>query len=446
MDSCLDSRFFIDVCLYPTFDYPAKPHYRVESPSSLLSACVRHVPKDSVQHVFESSIASAEETGASLCVYHGDECIIDLAGGLADVEKGTPWTRNTRIVVFSVSKGLSAMALHLLVERGLLHWDAPVTDYWPEFGQVGKGGITVRTLINHEAGLAALDQKLTLAQCAAREPGMDDGVHQAMVEQKPNWEPGTNQGYHAVTWGMYVQELFWRITGEDIGAYLHRELLDPLNSDARLGTAVEFDADMATLYPPSTSERLVNMLGAGFLKGRTNEGRMARDLIRPSSIARRAFLNPSPARKDVREYNEVHVRRAALPWASATSTARGIARAYIPFANGGVADRHRYFSAESLEPIYKRQGWRENDLTLQKPIGWSQGWVKEEIGVFAANTESFGHPGLGGALGWCDPVNNITIGYVMNKMDWRVRSPRALALCKAIYESEDVQDRIRSGR
>ncbi len=404
------------------------------------------MPDRTLQTTFNDFIANSEETGASLCVYHGDECIIDLAGGLADVGTRTPWTHDTRIVVFSVSKGLSAMALHLLVDRGLLDLDAPVATYWPEFRQAGKEGISVRILINHEGGLAAIDQPLTLAQCAARVPGTDDAVHRAMVEQRPHWTPGTSQGYHAVTWGMYVQELFWRVAGEDIGAFLHRELLDPLQSDSRLGTPPDYDGHIATLYPPSTLGRLGNMVRAGVLAGSSNEGRMARDLVRPDSIARRAFLNPSPARKDVREYNEVHVRRAALPWASATSTARGIARAYLPFANGGMADGRRYFSAASLEPVYRRQGWNENDRTLQKPIGWSQGWVKEEIGVFAANTESFGHPGLGGALGWCDPVNNLTIGYAMNRMDWRVRSPRALALCKAIYESEEVQDRIRSGR
>jgi CubicO group peptidase (beta-lactamase class C family) len=137
------------------------------------------------------------------------------------------------------------------------------------------------------------------------------------------------------------------------------------------------------------------------------------------------------------------VRRAQLAWASATASAHGLARAYLPFAAGGAALGRRFVRAATLAPIHARQSWSERDRVLQKPIGWSQGFLKEESHLFAPNPESFGHAGMGGALGWCDPVADLTIGYAMNRLDWRVRSPRALALCRALYACEPVRDQRR---
>ena len=95
--------------------------------------------------------------------------------------------------------------------------------------------------------------------------------------------------------------------------------------------------------------------------------------------------------------------------------------------------------AETVAKVHARQGWSERDLVLQKPLGWSQGFLKEETHLFSPNPESFGHTGLGGAIGFCDPVAGIAIGYTPNGLDWRVRSPRAVALCRAIYQCEPVR-------
>lgn len=96
-------------------------------------------------------------------------------------------------------------------------------------------------------------------------------------------------------------------------------------------------------------------------------------------------------------------------------------------------------SEETLAPLYERQGWSEHDEVLQKPVGWSHGFLKEEPQLFSPTIESFGHAGMGGALGWCDPVKKLTFGYAQNLMDWRIRSPRAVALCNALYASEAVR-------
>ncbi len=390
-----------------------------------------------VARQFARQLADGSEIGAGLTIYHRGRCVVDLHGGLADARARRAWQRDTRVVLFSVTKGLTAMALHLLADRGQLEWDAPVTTYWPGFGASGKEGITVRTLLGHRAGLACLDTPLTLEDCL--DPSRAAVVRRALEQQRPAWAPGADQGYHAVTFGLYARELFERVAGEELGPFLRRELLEPLGSDVWLGTPASEDARMATLYPPAARDRVVQMLGAALLEPESTEARVAKALLERGSLGRRAFLNPSPGKRGVLAYDDPPARRGALAWASATGSAHGLARAYLPFASGGAHEGRRYLRAETLFAAHARLSWSERDRVLQKPIGWSHGFLKEERHLFSPSPEAFGHAGMGGALGWCDPVEEIALGYVMNRMDWRVRSPRALALCRALYACEPLR-------
>lgn len=396
-----------------------------------------------VARVFAEHLFRGEEVGAGFTVFQRGECVVDLHGGFADVETGRPWESDTRIVVFSVTKGFVAMALHLLAERGDLQWDTPVASYWPGFARAGKQRITVRALMNHRAGLAALDRPLDVDDCTQR--GRWHFVREALEAQEPLWEPGEGQGYHAITFGMYARELFTRITGESMNAYLRRELFEPIASDVYLSTPAEEDARMATLYAPRVRDRVGAMVHAALTAPTSTEARVARRLLAPSSLPRAAFGNPRVGRGGLAVYNELPVRRAELPWGSGTASARGIARAYLPFSMAGSFEGRRYVSERVLAPVYARQGWSERDRVLQKPLGWSEGFLKEDKDVFGPTSEAFGHAGLGGALGWCDPVYGLAIGYAMNKLDWRVRSPRALALCRALYTCAPIRDGSRWG-
>ncbi len=389
-----------------------------------------------VARCFADHLTSGAEIGAALSVYHRGVQVVDLWGGLADKAAGRAWERDTRIVVFSVTKGLAAMGMHLLADRGAFDWDEPVAKHWPLFGQRGKQDISIRTLLNHRAGLPYLDVPLTLDDCV--DPARADKVLRALETQAPAWQPGTKQGYHALTFGLYVSELFSRIASEPLGAFLQRELFDVVGSDARLGTPASEDLRQASLYVPGMRQRLWGMVG-NLLQGHgTPESRIAREAMSRGSIVRPGFTNPSPGKRGVLAYNDAHVRRAALAWASATASADGLARAYLPFASAGRHEGKQLFSASTLPPVSRRQTWSSRDLVLQKPLGWSQGFLKEERQTFSPNPQSFGHAGMGGALGWCDPVAELTIGYVVNNMDWHVRSPRALALCRSLYECEPL--------
>jgi CubicO group peptidase (beta-lactamase class C family) len=391
---------------------------------------------------FASNLADGLEIGAGLAVYHRGRCVADLWGGLADARTRRLFEHDSRVVVFSVTKGFAAMALHLLADRGQLEWSAPVATYWPGFAEHGKEDITVATLLGHRGGLPYLDTPLTLDDCT--DPARAERVLEALEAQRPAWEPGTDQGYHAITYGMYARELFERIAGEPLGPFLRRELFEPLGSDVHLGTPPSEDARMATLYPPSMGERVVRMVGSAIVDRDANEVRVARASMGRRGLPRLAFTNPATGKLGIVAYDSVPVRRAALAWASATASAQGVARAYLPFASGGAHEGRRYVTDETLHGAYARLGWSERDRVLQKPLGWSNGFLKEERHLFSPNPESFGHAGMGGALGWCDPVEELTFGYVMNKMDWRVRSPRALSLCRALYECDPIRARARA--
>lgn len=383
---------------------------------------------------FAAHLNDGSEIGAGLTVYHRGRCVVDLWGGLADVARGAPWQHDTRAVVFSVTKGLTAMALALLADRGKLEWDAPVATYWPGFARSGKGAITCRTLFNHRAGLAGLDTKLTLDDCVL--PARAAFLVDVLERQAPLWEPDKDQGYHAITFGLYASELFARIAGERLGGFLQRELFEPLGADVSLGTPASVDGRIAELYPPPAPLRLVKMFASAVV-GNNAEARVLRATLARDSMTRRAFFNPAGAAPE--EWNKPRVRRAELASGGATASAHGLARAYLPFASGGVASGRVYFAPATIAPVYERQGWSARDRVLQKPLGWSQGFLKEETSLFSPTRESFGHAGIGGSLGWCDPVRELTFGYIMNRLDWRVRSPRALALCRALYECEPVR-------
>ncbi|MBK8996770.1 MAG: beta-lactamase family protein [Myxococcales bacterium] len=389
-----------------------------------------------VARTFADALARGAEIGAALSVYQRGVQVVDLWGGLADTTTGRAWERDTRIVVFSVTKGLAAMGMHLLADREVFDWDEPVATYWPELGQRGKHAISVRTLLNHRAGLPYLDVPLSLRDCV--DPARAGHVLGALERQAPAWRPDDEQGYHALTYGLYLSELFARLAGEPLGPFLERELFQVVSSDARLGTPASEDSRQATLYVPSTRERLLELARGALLAGDSPELRIMRDAFSRHSLVRRAFTNPSPGPRGLQAYADVAVRRAALAWASATASADGIARAYLPFASDGRFGDARLFSPGSLAPVYRRQSWSRRDLLLKKPLGWSQGFLKEERQTFSPNPESFGHAGMGGALGWCDPTAELCIGYVMNRMDGRVRSPRALALCRSLYECEPL--------
>ena len=157
-------------------------------------------------------------------------------------------------------------------------------------------------------------------------------------------------------------------------------------------------------------------------------------ILRPRGDAARAVANPaSLGVRGFQNYNLNAVRQAVLPWTNVNASARGLARMYAPLAGSGEAFGVRVMQAEAAARPITVQSWSECDRVMRKPLGFSQGFIKEQPGVFSPTTHFFGHPGTGGCLGFADPHAGISVGYVMNRMRSHVRSPTAMALTHAIY-------------
>jgi CubicO group peptidase (beta-lactamase class C family) len=201
-----------------------------------------------VRDAFAANFARPEayrEFGASLAVYRHRECVVDLWGGRADRAGERPWTRDTLVNLWSTTKGIAAIAVALLVERGALRYADRVADFWPEFAAAGKDQVTVAHILSHQAGLpgfaepTSLDHLYDQQACAAR-----------LAAQAPLWEPGTANGYHAATWGVLVAEIVRRIDGRSIGHFLADELAQPAGADFHLGLPAALEDRRAELIPP----------------------------------------------------------------------------------------------------------------------------------------------------------------------------------------------------
>ncbi len=384
---------------------------------------------EAVRAHLTQSLERGEEHGVSVAVYHRGQRVVELYGGVRDITRQLPYTKDTLTLGFSSTKGVVALCFLILNSQGLFDYDAPVASYWPEFAQAGKESISVRTLLNHRAGLVGLEAPLLLQELE-RSPG---AVEARLAAQAPSWAPGESQGYHGVTYGLYAGALFRRIAGRSLGSFIEEQLRGRLGAEIYLGLPPEQESKVARIVPATTYERLFKFIPQA-LTGST-EGRVIRSVLSGGDAAR-AFRHPAElGPKGLANFNARRTRALELPWAGAQMTADGLARMYAMLAQGGSLGGVRLLSPEHLSPLYPRQSWSPRDRVLQKPLGWSQGFLKEEESTFGGSPEAFGHTGAGGALGWCDPPRELAFAYLPNRMDYHIRPPKTLALTRVIYEA-----------
>jgi CubicO group peptidase (beta-lactamase class C family) len=203
---------------------------------------------EAVRDAFAENFASRHELGGACCMYHRGEKVVDLWGGVRNKATGQPWQEDTMVLVHSTTKGLAATTLAVAHSRGWLDYDERVCSYWPEFAQQGKEAVTVRQLLAHQAGLFAFDEQADRNLIAAL-----DRLAVVLAHQKPAWEPGTRQAYHAITLGYYESELLRRIDPQhrSLGRFFQDEIASPLGLDfyIRLPEAIP-NSRLATLARP----------------------------------------------------------------------------------------------------------------------------------------------------------------------------------------------------
>ncbi len=374
---------------------------------------------DGVRAAFANNFAEHGEVGAAVAVYLHGEPVVDLWGGWYSAEREREWDRNTLVNVFSTTKGLAAFCAHRLAEEGRLDFDAPVSDYWPEFAAAGKEAMPVRWLMSHRAGMAAVRRDLAL------EDMFDwDTMCEALAEQEPWWTPGEAHGYHALTYGWLVGEVVRRIDGRSLGTYWREEFAAPLGLDAHIGTGPEFDGRISTLIDAPPVEGMPDI---------------SELLGEPDTVGFRAFSNPGTTAPDGANITALRGWRAAeIPAANGHATARALARVYGGAANGGELDGIHVSAPETLDTAIVEQS-NGPDAVLQMPTRFGLGFMlTSEFLPLGPNPRAFGHPGAGGSLGYADLDAGIGFGYTMNQMQNNLSGdPRVNGLIDAVYASLD---------
>ena len=374
---------------------------------------------EAVRAEFERNFLERGDIGAAVAAYWHDEKVVDLWGGRRTPTGNEPWERDTMVVVNSMTKGLSAMTLVVANARGWLDYDAPVAQYWPEFAQNGKAAITVRQLLDHEAGLVLVDEPLSVATLRDL-----DYVARVLARQRPAWSPGTRHGYHTVSVGLFMQELIRRVDPQhrSLGRFFHDEIAAPLDLDFHIGLPRDMSprrlATVKTLNP-----------WRGLLALRYTPLATTMKMIRPGSLLRRSFLGLKADPND-RAYLEVEV-----PAGNGVGTARAIARAYSAFAEGGA---ELGITPETFARVLELpDAPGGNDVVLGVPSYFSLAFLRPGPTVFFGSTErAFGAPGAGGSFGFADPDAHLGYAYVMNKFDFYLENdPREKALRDALYRA-----------
>ncbi|MFG2307726.1 serine hydrolase domain-containing protein [Streptomyces sp. NPDC048566] len=367
-----------------------------------------------VREAFARNFTARGERGAAVAVYRDGRKVVDLWGGTRDVDGTEPWRHDTAQIVRSATKGVAAAVILLLAQRGLLDLDAPVAAHWPAYKARGKEHTRVRHVLAHRAGVPALDRPLTPAEAA--DP---DIAAAAVAAQTPAWQPGTDHGYHAHTYGWLTGELVRRVTGRTIGAWTAEEIARPLDLDLWIG------------LPPERADRVgrvaqIEALPApGGLHTRPKRA-VVEAYADPRSLTRRAFaaITPTP------DENDPAHRAAVLPASNGIATADGLARFYAGLV--AEVDGVRLFSPDTVAAA-RAEHSAGPDRVLVVGTRFGLGYMLHGPASPLLSPESFGHPGRGGALGFADPGSGIGFGYVTNGFRTSVTADaRAQALVRAV--------------
>jgi CubicO group peptidase (beta-lactamase class C family) len=379
---------------------------------------------EAVREAFVENFEGRRELGGACCAYHHGEKVVDLWGGVRNKLSGEPWEQDTIVIVYSATKGLAAMTLAIAHSRGWLDYEERVAKYWP--AQQGKERITVRQLLAHQAGLFAFHEPVDRSVVADL-----DRLAVVLARQKPAWEPGTRQAYHAITLGFYEGELLRRVDPRhrSLGQFFQDEIATPLGLDVYIRLPEEIpDSRLAMLAPP----RLIDML-VGFPLRLTLDSTNRR-----SNIYRALITNPGTA--FLHDEHCVYARNLEVPSGGGVGTARAIARAYSVFATDGRAlglrpETLRLLAAPAVPPT---RGFHDECMRSDN-IQFSLGFMKSSAQWPFGNTSSFGAPGSGGSLGFADPTAGIGYAYVTSQMGTRLTGdPRDVALRDALYSSLQV--------
>jgi CubicO group peptidase (beta-lactamase class C family) len=343
--------------------------------------------------------------GAAICVYHRGEVVVDCWGGTRD-QQGDPWREDTLALSYSTTKGVASTLLHILADRGLVDYEAPVADYWPEFAAAGKQRVSVRQVLCHEAGLYRVRDMIDHAG------RLLDWKHmaQAIAQSAPCHEPGRAHGYHAWTYGWLVGEIIERVTGRRFSQLLESEIARPLCLD---GLYVGLPADQMR-----RRAQLIRTRRSSQIQTSEVVPAAGRALSRVLAMAGAPFDFADthaalvPPGIEAVDFGSEEWAAATIPAANGIFTARSLARLYAMLAGGGEIDGVRLLSRDTVERAMRVQN-RGIGRVVPYPMHWRLGYHRVNT-LGARVPRGFGHSGFGGSGAWADPDRQLAVGMVLN--------------------------------
>lgn len=387
---------------------------------------------DRVADKFRNNFKSSREIGASLCVILHGKIVVDLWGGYADLNRQALWQRNTLCRVNSITKAATALCAQVLIDRGELNPDAPVSHYWSKFQRAAKHQITVRMLLNHSAGLPAFRKPLSAASLQDW-----DYVKKRLEVEEPFWEPGLQVGYHAVTYGWLVGNLIRQVSGMMPSQFFAQEIAQPNNLDFHLqpdSAHLKRAAQMRAL-PPYQSQRYREKMSV-FLGEETG--------VRWLALMNPGLIDLSDPQNQSGENNSF----------GAVANARSVAGLFGLAMGQGSSGIFEH--SKSIDNLVQESAASDNDVIIDLPTRYSQGMMlsmdnrHKIVGKndsFVIGPNAFGHAGFGGAAGFADLSRGLSFGYTMNGVSGgRLLNKRGQSLVDATYECLDTITKERLAR
>ncbi|HVN29683.1 MAG TPA: serine hydrolase domain-containing protein [Candidatus Binataceae bacterium] len=377
---------------------------------------------EGVLDAFVANFEHRDELGASVCLNVEGRTVVDLWGGRVK-EDGLPWTRDTVSIIFSATKGASALCAHMAADRGQLDLDAPVTRYWPNFGKSGKESALVTMMLDHSVGLPHVRTKV-------QKGGFYDYDYmiKMLEDEEPFWKPGIRNGYHGITSAWTVGEMVHRSTGKRLGKFFQEEVAKPLGLDFHIGLPAEQEQRVAPMiFAPITDE--------------VRNSRVSIAAVTEKDSATHYFMfNMGGFDANSRE-----AHAAEIGSANGISNGRGLAGMYAPLANGGELNGVRLVGRDTLQRMALCSVATHEDATLRIPTRFSLGFMKAMDNRKLDNAAhcslligepAFGHVGAGGSLGFADPECRMSFGYTMNRMGFGIlMNDRGQSLVDAAYRA-----------
>jgi CubicO group peptidase (beta-lactamase class C family) len=368
-----------------------------------------------VRDAFAENLERRGELGAAFAVTLDGEPVVDLWGGVADAATGRPWERDTLQVIFSGTKGLVALCLLMLVDRGQLELDAPVARFWPEFAAHGKEHVRVVEVASHQARLPGIRAPVD------EDEMLDDRRMAALLaDQAQEEDPRARDAYHALTYGWLCGELVRRVDGRSVGRFFAEEVARPLGLELWIGLPAELEERVSTLrYGPRWGRRLPRDAEA----------------IASDELLARVWDNPPLFPQGRLPWNRADYHRAEIPGAGGVGTARSLARLYGCLARGGELDGVQLLSAATLAEG-RRERTRRWEPLVELPMAFGVGFqLQTELRAFGPAADAFGHGGAGGSIHCAWPARRAGISYAMNLMSDDEPDPRAQALLTAVHDA-----------